>query len=103
MVVISRAEAREAERYDAIKHEIPDAEARAEAMCEDLREPAEREAHGIEDVADAVEVVTEEVVAKIQSAPVPREDQHFLDDEADRAREVIPVIVREGDLGLSAE
>lgn len=101
MVVISRAEAREAERYDAIKHEIPDAEARAEAMCEDLSEPAEREAHGIEDVADAVEVVTEKVVAEIESAPVPTEDRHFVEDEADRARRIIPAVVRNADLGLS--
>ena len=103
MVVISRGQAREAERYDAIKHEIPDAAARAEAMCEDLREPAEREAHGIENVADAVEVVTEKVVAEIESAPLPAEDRHFIDDEADRAREVIPEIVRQAGLGLSAE
>jgi hypothetical protein len=101
MVVISRAEAREAERHDAIKHEIPDAEARAEAMCEDLREPAEREAHGIEDVADAVEVVTEKVVAEVESAPLSADDRHFVEDEADRAREVIPAIVRNADLGLS--
>lgn len=103
MVVISRGQAREAERYDAIKHEIPDAAARAEAMCEDLREPAEREVHGIENVADAVEVVTEKVVAEIESAPLPAEDRHFIDDEADRAREVIPEIVRQAGLGLSAE
>ncbi|RLM68490.1 hypothetical protein [Halorubrum sp. Atlit-26R] len=101
--MISRGQAREAERYDAIKHEIPDAAARAEAMCEDLREPAEREAHGIENVADAVEVVTEKVVAEIESAPLPAEDRHFIDDEADRAREVIPEIVRQAGLGLSAE
>jgi len=101
MVVISRGQAREDERYEAIKHEIPDAEARAEAMCEDLREPAEREAHGIEDVSDAVEVVTEEVVEKIQSAPLPAEDSHFLDDKADRARRVVPEIVRHADLDLS--
>ncbi|MFC6772482.1 hypothetical protein ACFQDD_13330 [Halorubrum pallidum] len=100
MTVISRAEARRSKRYDEVKHLIPDAEARAGAMCEDLQHPAEREAHGIEDIEDAVAVVLEETKQKIRDAPVPADAQTFVDDEIDRAEAVVPEIVRHADLGV---
>lgn len=96
MTVMTRAEAREAEHYDSIRHLIPDWESTAHALMEDYAIPAEFEGRGFEDKHDVANAIEDAVVEEIRDASVPRDAQHFVDREVEEAREYVYAFVMEG-------
>lgn len=95
MTVMTRAEAREEQHRDSVRHLIPDWQSRAEALMEDVSIPAEFEAHGFEDKHDVAEYIEEQVIELIETAPVPRDARHFVEEEKDVASERVYALVME--------
>lgn len=94
MTVMTPAEARmEAER-ESYSDAIPDPEARARAMMEDLSLPEEFEDHGFEDTHDVAEYVEQEVMATIEgTVGVPGV---FIEEAVYEAEEVVfPLVMEE--------
>jgi len=81
MTVMTNAEAREEAHRDQVADLIPDWRARAVALMEDYSLAAEFEAHGFEDKHDVAERIEMDVVEILEDAPVPRDAQHFVEEE----------------------
>lgn len=98
MTVMTRAEAREEKHRDQVAGLIPDWRSRARALMEDYSIPDEFEAHGFEDKHDVADQIEQDVVELIEDAPVPRDAQHFVDDEIVQAQhEVFALVMEEFD------
>jgi len=92
---MTRAEAREEKHREEVSHLIPDWRSRAEALMEDYSIPAEFEAHGFEDTHDVAERIEQDVVELIQDAPVPRDAEHFVEEEVVEAKHEVFALVME--------
>ena len=95
MTVMSRMEAKREKHRDEVSDLIPDPIARARAVLEDLRIPAEAEAMGLDDKEDVIAVVLDEVLDELDDAPVPRDARHFVEEEKEMAKDRIPALVHE--------
>lgn len=95
MTLMTRADAREEEHYDSVRHLIPDWRSSAEALMEDYAIPQEFEAHGFDDKHDVADRIEDDVVEMIEDAPVPNDAEHFVEDEVDAAKHEVYALVME--------
>lgn len=95
MTIMTRAEAREEQHYESVRHLIPDPEALARGLMEDYSIPAEFEDMGFDDKDDVAEQIEAEVVEEIEAAPVPRDAKHFVEREVEEAKFMVHALVME--------